>query len=90
MKTTIDAAGRLVIPKALRRQAGLEPGMRLEVRCRDGRIEIEPEPVPIKLVRKGRWLVAVPERDVGVLTTEMVERTLDELREERGLVDPQG
>jgi AbrB family looped-hinge helix DNA binding protein len=90
MKTTIDAAGRLVIPKALREAAGLEPGMPLEVRCRDGRIEIEPEPVPIKLVRKGRWLVAVPERDVGVLTTEMVERTLDELREERGLVDPQG
>jgi AbrB family looped-hinge helix DNA binding protein len=90
MKTTIDAAGRVVIPKALRRQAGLEPGMRLEVRCRDGRIELEAEPVRVKLVRKGRWLVAVPERDVGVLTTEMVERTLDELREERGLVDPQG
>jgi hypothetical protein len=64
--------------------------MRLEVRCRDGRVEIEPEPMPIKLVRKGRLLVAVPEREVGVLTTEMVERTLDALRDERGMIDPEG
>jgi AbrB family looped-hinge helix DNA binding protein len=83
MKTTIDAAGRLVIPKEIRREAGLRPGMPLEVRFRDGRIEIEPEPLPVKLVRKGRLLVAVPCREVEPLTAEMVERTREALREER-------
>ncbi|MGE5278116.1 MAG: AbrB/MazE/SpoVT family DNA-binding domain-containing protein, partial [Acidobacteriota bacterium] len=32
MKTTIDAAGRLVIPRRIRREAGLEAGSELEIR----------------------------------------------------------
>jgi AbrB family looped-hinge helix DNA binding protein len=83
MKTTIDAAGRMVIPKEIRREAGLQPGMPLEVRWREGCIEIEPAPLPVKLVRKGRLLVAVPQRDVSPLTTETVERTRRALRRER-------
>ncbi|MGH7808198.1 MAG: AbrB/MazE/SpoVT family DNA-binding domain-containing protein [Thermodesulfobacteriota bacterium] len=75
MKTTIDSPGRLVIPKEVRREAGLKPGMPLEVRWHDGRIEIEPAPLPVKLVRKGRLLVAVPENIASPLTTETVERT---------------
>jgi AbrB family looped-hinge helix DNA binding protein len=43
MKTTIDAAGRLVIPKQIGEKASLKPGMALDVRVRDGVIEIEPE-----------------------------------------------
>lgn len=39
MKTTIDAVGRLVIPKELRREAGLQPGSQLEIRWRQGLIE---------------------------------------------------
>lgn len=84
MKTTIDRAGRLVIPKEVRREAGLQPGMPLEVRCREGRIEIEPAPLPVRLVRKGRLLVAEPRVRVGKLTSEAVERTLATLRRERG------
>jgi AbrB family looped-hinge helix DNA binding protein len=84
MRTTIDAAGRLVIPKEIRRQAGLEPGAPVEIRFKDGQIEIEPVLLPVKLVRKGRFLVAVPEIPVPPLTTELVESTLDELRAERG------
>ena len=83
MKTTIDRAGRLVIPKQVRREAGLKPGMPLDVRWRDGRIEIEPEPLPVKLVRKGRLLVAVPQGGTGPLTAETVERTRSALRRER-------
>lgn len=49
MKTTIDTAGRLVIPKELRREAGLQPGTELEIRWRQGLIEIEPAPLPVKL-----------------------------------------
>ena len=83
MKTTIDTAGRLVIPGEIRREAGLKPGTPLEVRWRDGRIEIEPAPLPVKLVRKGRLLVAAPKATVPRLRTETVERTRRALRRER-------
>ena len=75
MKTTMDPAGRLVIPKDIRREAGLKPGMPLDIRVREGRIEIEPEPLPVRLVRKGKLLIAVPQTDVAALTGETVERT---------------
>lgn len=75
MKTTIDSAGRLVIPKEIRRQAGLRPGLPLEVRWRDGRIELEPAPLAIELVRKGRLVVVIPQTEVEPLRTEMVEET---------------
>ena len=84
MKTTIDSAGRLVVPKEIRRQAGLRPGTPLEVRWRDGRIELEPAPIAVKLVQKGKLLVAVPQTEVGILTTEMVKETRQSLARERG------
>jgi AbrB family looped-hinge helix DNA binding protein len=40
MRTTIDAAGRLVIPKSIRRALRLAGGEELEVREAEGRIEI--------------------------------------------------
>lgn len=84
MKTTIDAAGRLVIPKDIRREAGLRPGMSLDVRVREGRVEIEPAPIKIKLERRGRLLVAVPQESVPPLTAEVVEETRRKVRRERG------
>ena len=87
MKTTIDKAGRVVIPKAIRDAAGLTPGMELDIRCNDGRIEIEPAAIPVKLVRRpGGMLVAVPLVPVEPLPHEVLERTLEELRNERGEV----
>ena len=83
MKTTIDSAGRLVIPKEIRRQAGIKPGMVLEVRARDGCIEIEPAPLQVRLVRKGRLLVAMPEEAAPPLTPETVEQTRKKVRVER-------
>jgi AbrB family looped-hinge helix DNA binding protein len=83
MKTTIDSAGRLVIPKEIRRDAGLRPGMPLEVRLGEGRIEITPAPLPVKLVRRGRLLVAVPHKNVAPLTEETVARTRQAVRQKR-------
>src|SRR5438270_183291 len=83
MTTTIDSAGRLVIPREIRRLAGLKPGMPLDVTFRDGHIEIEPVQAPVRLVRKGRFLVA--ERDVPVppITDEDVEATREMILRER-------
>jgi AbrB family looped-hinge helix DNA binding protein len=89
MRTTIDAAGRLVIPKQIREQAGLRPGMPLEISYRDGAIEIEPAPMPVRLVRKGHLTVAVPAGDVPTLTADQVERAREQIRGERGRGRPE-
>lgn len=83
MVTTMDSAGRLVIPREIRREAGLEPDTPLDVRWRDGVIEIEPQPLEVKLVKRGRLLVAVPRAKVPALTAEVVERTRRRVRRGR-------
>ena len=40
MKTTIDLAGRVVIPKTLRERAGLKPGSEIDINLRGGILEI--------------------------------------------------
>jgi len=40
MRTTIDAAGRLVVPKPLRDELGFAPGAELELEAVDGRLEV--------------------------------------------------
>ena len=40
MRTTIDAAGRLVVPKPLREELGFAPGTELEAEAVDGRLEV--------------------------------------------------
>ena len=57
MKTTMDAAGRLVVPKTLRQALGLKPGQLLEIRGADGRLEIDIAPTPMHLKRRGKGIV---------------------------------
>jgi len=40
MRTTIDRAGRIVVPKAIREELGLRPGIELELRADDGRLVV--------------------------------------------------
>jgi AbrB family looped-hinge helix DNA binding protein len=79
----MDAAGRLVIPSEIRREAAIEPGTPLDVRWRDGVIEIEPQPLKVKLERKGRLLVATPAGRVPRLRTAAVERTRRQIARRR-------
>jgi AbrB family looped-hinge helix DNA binding protein len=80
MKSTIDSAGRVVIPKALRLRLGLRGGEAIEIRERDGRIEIEPAATPMALVDRGDGAVAVPERELPPLTDETVRATIERTR----------
>ena len=83
MKTTIDSAGRIVIPKSVRDAARLVPGMALVVTFRDGKVEIEPEPRSVGLVRRRTLLVAVPEEPGEFLSSDTVEATRDDLSGDR-------
>jgi len=83
IRGSIDAAGRLVIPKSIREAAGLRPDTPLEIRYENGRVEIEPAPAEVRIeVRRG-VAVAVPVGPVPPVTTEEVEAIRRAIREER-------
>jgi AbrB family looped-hinge helix DNA binding protein len=80
MKSTIDSAGRIVIPKALRQALDLKPGQALEIRAGDGRLEIEVAPTPVKLLKRGKGVVAVPATTLPKLTADQVRETIERIR----------
>jgi len=58
--TTIDSAGRIVVPVSVRRRLNLQPGSRLRLEVVAERIELTPEAEPEPLVRQGTRLVLKP------------------------------
>ena len=78
--STIDSAGRLVLPREIRDQAHLEPGMPLRIVCRDGRVEIEPAPREVRVVKKGRMRVAVSVEKGDALRSDAVRETTASVR----------
>jgi AbrB family looped-hinge helix DNA binding protein len=83
MKTTIDAAGRLVVPKAIRAQAGIRAGEPLDVTYRDGRIEIEVAPREVRIEKRGPFSVAEPVGPYEPLRESAVRKTREETRSGR-------
>jgi len=69
------------IPKDIREQAHIEAGVPLEIRYRDGRIEIEPAPRRVEIVTRGRLRVAVPTDTSARLRAEVVRNTRDRIRD---------
>jgi AbrB family looped-hinge helix DNA binding protein len=60
MKSTIDKAGRVVIPAGIRERAALVPGTELEVTLDDTGVHLERVAPGPRLVRVGKRLVARP------------------------------
>jgi hypothetical protein len=52
----------------------------LEIRAGDGRLEIEIAPTPMRLKRRGKGVVAVPDATLPLLTAEQVRDTVEGLR----------
>jgi AbrB family looped-hinge helix DNA binding protein len=80
MLTTIDAAGRIVVPKPLREELGFKAGQALELSAADGRLEVEHPTTPIRLEKRDGQLVAVADREMPTLTAELVRETLEQIR----------
>jgi AbrB family looped-hinge helix DNA binding protein len=75
MRVRIDAAGRLVVPKALRDELGFAPGTELELAAVNGALEVRaPSRVRIEDGPHGLHFVA---DDADTLTTEQVRELIE-------------
>lgn len=80
MRTTIDDAGRLIVPKALRDELRLTGGTLLEIRLREGRLELEPVATPMRLERRGRRLVATTDEPLPRIDADDVRAVVESQR----------
>jgi AbrB family looped-hinge helix DNA binding protein len=80
MRTTIDLAGRIVVPKALREALNLKPGQPLEIRMGDGRLEVEVAATPMTLQKRGKDIFAVSQVELPTLTADQVRDALERTR----------
>lgn len=80
MRITMDAVGRLVIPKALRSELGIVGATELEVGARDGVIELTVADVPARVEDRGGEPVIVAGESMRTLTVEDVRAALDRVR----------
>jgi AbrB family looped-hinge helix DNA binding protein len=84
MNTTIDRAGRIVVPKNVRDEARLLPGTPIQIRCRNGIVEIEPAPLSVTMRKRAGLTVASPKQPVGPLQARDVEETRRRIGRARG------
>lgn len=78
MRTTIDSAGRIVVPTALRQALGLEGGAEIEIDDAGLRIDVPPNPMLLEETDYG--VRAVSHRELPPLTAASVRETLERLR----------
>jgi AbrB family looped-hinge helix DNA binding protein len=78
MHVSIDSAGRVVVPKALREELGLAPGTPLEIEVVDWHLELSAHHEPAKLEEgpNGPSIAATG----TPITDEGVRRTLEAVR----------
>lgn len=76
----MDSVGRLVVPKALRAELGIEGPAELEVSARDGVIELAVPDVPAHIEARRDSPVIMNDAPVKPLTVEDVRAALDRVR----------
>jgi bifunctional DNA-binding transcriptional regulator/antitoxin component of YhaV-PrlF toxin-antitoxin module len=80
MKVTMDAVGRLVVPKVLRAELGISGPAELEVSARDGVIELAVADVPAHVETRRGDPVIVTDAPVKPITLEDVRAAIDRVR----------
>jgi AbrB family looped-hinge helix DNA binding protein len=78
----IDRAGRIVLPKDVRRELAIKPGDTFKVSIRGSSVTLTPNKETVGLVRKGQALVFSATGE-DTLSQETVNRIVEESRAER-------
>jgi len=80
MLATIDAGGRVVVPKEVRERLGLRPGTQVELTEIDGTLEIAPVVTPMTVVERDGIVVLHAPEPMPTLTAEQVRAVQEATR----------
>jgi AbrB family looped-hinge helix DNA binding protein len=80
METTVDRAGRVVIPKRMRDRLGLGAGVAITIDDVGDHLEIRPTGASARLVERGGRMVFTAEVPVRALTDRQVRELLEDER----------
>jgi AbrB family looped-hinge helix DNA binding protein len=80
METTIDNAGRVVVPRSIRKAVGLSGAGPVDIVERDGQIVISAQPVSKHLAERNGVTVCVPDEPLPTLDADAVRDLLEATR----------
>ena len=80
MLATIDAGGRVVVPKEIRERLGLRPGSQVELTEVDGVLEVAVSVTPMTVVEQDGLVVLQAQGEVPTLTAEQVRAVQESTR----------
>ncbi|HEV2923211.1 MAG TPA: AbrB/MazE/SpoVT family DNA-binding domain-containing protein [Solirubrobacteraceae bacterium] len=80
MRVAIDGVGRIVIPKPMREQLGVDGPSELELNAVDGKLELTVPDVPAHVEVRDGLSVIVPDRPVPTLTVEQTREAIERSR----------
>lgn len=80
MRVAIDAAGRMVVPKALRAELGITGPAEVELLSADGHLELSVPDTPAHVEMRDGLAVIVPDRPIPSTTADEVRTALEAVR----------
>jgi AbrB family looped-hinge helix DNA binding protein len=80
MRTTIDRAGRIVIPKSIRERVGLVDGGEVEIYESDGEIGIAPSSSEVRIVDSPTGPIFRSDEDLPPLGVDTVRGVIEQAR----------
>jgi AbrB family looped-hinge helix DNA binding protein len=80
MRVTIDAVGRLVIPKALRDELGVRGPTELELTAADGRLELTVADVPAHVEERDGFPAIVADRPIEPMSVAETRAAVERVR----------
>lgn len=80
MRVAIDGVGRLVIPKSLREELGVDGPTDLELTAADGRLELTVADVPARVEERGGFSVIVTEQPMEPMSVAEARAAVERVR----------
>lgn len=80
MRVAIDAVGRVVIPKSLRDELGLDGPANLELTATDGRLELTVADVPAHIEEQNGLPVIVTDEPMAPMSVAATREAIERVR----------
>lgn len=80
MRVAIDGVGRIVIPKPMREELGIDGPTELEITAANGKLELTVPYIKAHLEDRDGFTVIVPDEPVPPMTSAMVREAIERSR----------